>query len=80
MNKYQYALNDLINQNYDDIEVLQELVDKETPMRVIKLAENKYSCQKCAMAFELKTSIRNMFVNNQYCDVCGQKIDWSDEE
>lgn len=83
-NKYQEALNYLDwNCNVEHKEqqdLLQELVDRETPWKVIKVAENKYSCRRCSMAFELKTSISNMFVNNQYCDVCGHKLDWSDEE
>lgn len=87
MNKYEEALksfeeayrnvtsdDELTNEKRD---ALKELVDKETPMKPIHLGGNKYSCDKCSMAFELKTNTR--FVNNQYCDVCGQKLDWDIE-
>lgn len=87
-NKYQEALDELErayrNVTLDDDltndkrDTLQELVDKETPMKPIHLGGNKYSCKNCSMAFELNSKVR--FVNNQYCDVCGQKIDWSNDE
>ena len=95
MNKYQKALGYIVDNFLDDIGVIygkpnnletecvmviQELVDKETPMKPIQLEERKYSCPSCAMAFKLKTLVKNMFVNNQYCDVCGQALDWSEEE
>lgn len=83
-NKYQEALNELRqisaserqNKLYD---TLQELVDKETPMKPIKLGDNKFSCKSYAMAFTVKY-LKNRFISHTYCDVCGQKIDWSDEE
>ena len=85
MNKYQNALRKISRSigdhnwfNEYQINLLKELVDKETPMKPIYLGGNKYSCKNCSMAFELSSKVR--FVNNQYCDVCGQKIDWSDEE
>ena len=56
--------------------LMQELVDKETPMKPIHMGGRIYSCDRCAMAFEIP-KIR--FVGNQYCDVCGQKIDWTNE-
>ena len=80
MNKYQYALNDLINQNYDDIEILQELVDKETPFK----PTNKRPCFseegviwgncKCGNEIDYIKYLRDV----NYCSNCGQLIDWSD--
>lgn len=58
---------------------LQELVDKETPRKPIKLEDGKYSCDSCSMAFTVKC-LKNRFLSHTYCDVCGQKLDWSDEE
>ena len=89
MNKYQEALDYLRwigsdgyykKKREKSFDVLQELVDKATPMKPIQLEERKYSCPSCAMAFKLKTLVKDMFVNNQYCDVCGQRLDWSKDE
>ena len=92
MNKFQKSLHEIINatlmgmedEDVSYFEVIEEnfnnmaeLVKKETPMKPIHLYENRYSCDNCAMVFNLASKVR--FVNNQYCDVCGQKIDWSDE-
>lgn len=48
MNKYQEALNDVINNNLgnwkyknDSFYFLQELVDKQTPMKIVKLTDEK---------------------------------------
>lgn len=88
MSKYQYALNDLINQNYDDIEILQELVDKERPLKPkmndYKIArldkiigiEQTYTCPRCRNACleMLAVNKRNI---HRYCYDCGQKLDWT---
>ena len=79
MKKYQEALDrfeeafrnvtlddDLTNERQD---LLQELVDKETPM---KPKRNKRYCGNC-------DTVRLLPYDN-YCSNCGQKIDWSDEE
>ena len=55
------------------IETLQELVDKEKPMKVKHVVENgwhKYVCGSCDGELELK---------HCYCPECGQELDWSDE-
>ena len=88
-NKYQEALDNVRkayveSEHYDeeDINLLQELVDKATPK---KLSETKIqytieipaymvvkTCPKCNRKFDYK----NMGVN--YCSICGQHLDWSD--
>ena len=83
-NKYQEALNYLdwhcSVEHKEQQELLQELVDKETPLRVIKLKcyrnEEYNACPKCNT---------NVYIDDhdyylERCDVCGQKLDWSDEE
>ena len=78
--KYQDALNSL-NPNYiakkeyskeKAKEILQELIDKETPIKVVKweIAKPITRCPKCGAGVERKDS---------YCWECGQKIDWSEE-
>ena len=53
--------------------ILQELVDKEKPVKVERVEfgiENEYYCPKC------KCQPLTYF---DYCPTCGQKLDWSDE-
>ena len=81
MNKYQYALNDLINQNYDDIEILQELVDKEIPMKPIKMEKNYYICGSCEYHIPNSNESKTWHkIFQPYCTSCGQKIDWAENE
>ena len=82
MNEYEIALNNILKrvppmrkdgQSMTFIESytkLQELVDKETPMKVIHF----HHCPKC----EANVS-DEMSLDKHYCSNCGQKIDWSDE-
>ena len=84
MNKYQKALNN-IESGYvyhqrdaydDDFELLQQLVDKETPIKptnqvVIDFGlGNAGNCKACN---------REVNYQNKYCDNCGQRIDWREE-
>lgn len=57
-------------------DLLQELVDKATPMKIKEEwvgGEDddyvKYLCPKCHI---------DLYMNEKYCDNCGQKLDWSD--
>ena len=83
-NEYQEALDYLRwiggdgyykKQREKSLDVLQELVDKETPMkptyRDIGNWKNVSDCQKCG-----KTSL----IKRNYCGNCGQRIDRSEEE
>ena len=86
MNKYQKALDNFwlaINCNaipFDDVmkydlAILQELVDKETPMKRKKIYDellfSSYSiCPKC------NSKVSPICC---YCENCGQKLDWSDD-
>lgn len=78
-NKYQEALDCIINWTRpsertmleEDFETLQELVDKEKPMKpsmVWEHADPKTRC-KCSAG---------VIPANNYCWNCGQKLDWSD--
>lgn len=87
MNKYEKSLNNLESKNYndiqwfqeyyDDLDTLRELVEKATPIKPTHVHSDIYSCPECAVAFRLP---KNRFVHYQYCDVCGQKLDWSEED
>ena len=62
--------------------ILQELVDKETPMRVLvevwdlsSTDEKDILCPKCNA---LLGTTEEHYESN-YCYDCGQRLDWSDE-
>lgn len=62
---------------------LQELVEKATPKKPIKEENGKgitrYFCPNCSEMYEChwKDEIRN---EAPYCYLCGQAIDWSEED
>lgn len=59
-------------EDYERVKLLQELVDKEKPMKVKHVVENgwhKYVCGSCDGELELK---------HCYCPECGQELDWRD--
>ena len=70
MNKYQEALDNIKSGHYDeqDIATLQELVDKQKPMKPIIWEHKvvlKNRCSKCT---------EGLFPEDNYCSNCGQKI------
>lgn len=81
MNKYEEALhyfekyigvtdNTVTNQLVEEYtNILNELINKETPMKPIK---NDRYCGNC-------DKIR-LLPQDNYCKNCGQKIDWSKNE
>ena len=84
MNKYQEALHKVkfiiddewgngVSDKNEDIQVLQELVDKETPYKV-----DKYQMTGFAAVENCKCGKR---VNElqRYCMHCGQALDWRKE-
>ena len=75
--KYQEALIKLVAHNYSTrsekneyINTLQELVDKETPMKEVQKDEDSY-CPKCKALM--------MIMLPSYCWRCGQKLEWGDD-
>jgi hypothetical protein len=90
MNKYQEALNDVINNHKgfkvknDSFWLLQELVDKETPKKVEKdmvLEECDFSFNVYKKIIPICPSCKHIFLRKgqPYCSECGQKLDWSEE-
>lgn len=102
MNKYQEALDGL-KENIENItgtrietdedfygwiDTLQELVDKETPKKILakhyeKEGEKpyiKYVCPNCRDIQLSRVTEKNHPYENIYCNRCGQAIDWSDED
>lgn len=100
MNKYQTAMNvvrerpkisGFSSQNTDDLflGILQELVEKATPKKVIKLPKTKYGymhiCPICnnyigTIVYDTSARIIVEIEHDDYCCSCGQALDWSDED
>lgn len=100
MNKYQEALDSLNpnligEQKYTwrkSVEILQELVDKETPMKVNKKEFLECYCDDDFeyfphMTFYYKCPNRKCKLHHKYelsfdterCPICNQLLDWSDD-
>lgn len=89
MNKYQEALNRLkLQENWqegNELQILQELVDKEIPLKPALLVSHKkpnkrqYQCLRCGNACLVRYAPfeRN---ENRHCYDCGQAIDWTNDE
>lgn len=91
-NKYQKALGNLKQFNMHSfpvaslhswfsrqIETLQEIVDKETPMKPSVHGDDietvmYWKCSKC----KSRHLINKYSQRDKYCSCCGQKLDWSD--
>lgn len=89
-NKYQEAL-DTIRTYYDtwtgasigfmygkEINLLQQLIDKETPMLVTDIHVDEFYCPKCHS--EITHDINNYGARPRYCEDCGQRLDWGHYE
>lgn len=74
------SLNENAKPTKEIKEVLKTMIAKGRPKTPVHLRNNDFSCSTCSMAFELPTDIEWRFVNNSYCDSCGQKFDWSKYE
>ena len=60
-----------------ELDTLQELVNKETPMKVTDIHVDEFYCPKC------HSEISHDKYNSEhpkYCEECGQRLDWSDSE
>lgn len=79
MNKYQEAFDVMVNNMgdvgfYTEVTLMQELVDKATPKKVIDKKEElhgmSFICPNCGK------KVYTNFIRN-YCGECGQRLDWS---
>lgn len=101
-NKYQEALDrtkkvyevicdelrskELANKMNDDVEVLQELVDKTKPQKPIisyPMGDCYYTCPCCGNLLIEKRIVvspsgKKLIKNLSYCDRCGREMNWSD--
>lgn len=56
-----------------------QALEKQIPMKVVKVGKWRYKCPCCSESAE--TDCGDNFYNYRldYCNGCGQKLDWSDE-
>lgn len=93
MNKYQEVLNKIKNMGDKDLynerhlewcDTLQELVDKSTPKKVKSKTDKDgrflLVCPNCGDVYMKFWSDVETVSCRKYCDECGQKLDWSDED
>jgi predicted SprT family Zn-dependent metalloprotease len=91
LNKYQEALwnvtqklngNSLVDNYEKDLPILQELVDKETTMKVSIIDRPDlfyiYYCPDCGATLLVDRSGHPKHLFN-YCGKCRRKLDWSEE-
>lgn len=78
MNKYEKALEDLLNIGVDDapnqFDLIKELVERATLKKPIVskgIYGNSHICFKCNS---------RVFNKWKYCPNCGQTLDWSERE
>lgn len=90
-NKYQKALkrirNDYLNNHNPDCDILEELVDKATPLKpqeAYVVDGTYYICPCCGHIIEDFSNMQDKDLKkyvieiDKYCKTCGQKLDWSD--
>ena len=95
MNKYQNALNEIMNCagclgcTCENVDLLQEIVDKATAKKVIALPKKEYGytheCPNCeklvgTIVMSKNNEFRPYIEEDCYCPSCGQALDWSEEE
>ena len=101
MNKYQEALDkvleiatygEVMNETYNslfhsNVKKIQELVDKATPKKPIKLTYKlslddgwNYECPRCECAVGINTKAIDYTQEEGFCQTCGQALDWSKDE
>ena len=85
MNKYQEALDNIINwtrpnertSHEEDYANLQELIDKETPMLVVDIHVDEFYCPNCHA--EISHDSSNIY-HPRYCEECGQRLEWKEPD
>lgn len=100
MNRYQEALNCIhsaikyepreiidsnLNENLEHLKLLQELIDKATPKKVVMEAMDGFSAEEAShlVCPCCEKPIVNVWSKVEYkpnyCHYCGQRLDWGDD-
>ena len=62
------------------IEIAIQALEKQIPKKVVKDGKLSYKCPCCGESATTETGDSFIDYLLDYCDGCGQKLDWSDEE
>ena len=57
-----------------------QALEKQIPKKVVKDGKRSYKCPCCGESAKTETGDSFIDYRLDYCDGCGQKLDWSDEE
>lgn len=77
---YFEALSDW--RQYRKIGTLEECraaMEKQIPKKVVRYGNRNYKCPCCGESAKTETGDSFIDYRLDYCDGCGQKLDWSDE-
>ena len=70
---YPYYLKDDLEYK-ESIEILEELVERDTPK---KIGYNNYEKPYCPVCGEVQSPNVYAMMNNDFCPYCGQRLEWS---
>lgn len=82
----QFEENNIENVYEEEINILQELVDKETPKKPYYEGDGYadgvmvYDVARCPNCDNVFEEYENNGWGENYCHKCGQRLDWSDSE
>ena len=74
-NDFKFAEDD-----YKANEMAIQALEKQIPKKVVKDRKRSYKCPCCGESAKTETGDSFIDYRLDYCDSCGQKLDWSDEE
>lgn len=66
--------------DYKANEMAIQALEKQIPKKVVKDGKRSYKCPCCGESAKTETGDSFIDYRLDYCDGCGQKLDWSDEE
>lgn len=62
------------------LDVAIQALEKQIPKKVVKDGEQSYKCPCCGGCAKTETGDSFIDYRLDYCDGCGQKLDWSDSD
>lgn len=62
------------------LDVAIQALEKQIPKKVVKDGEWSYKCPCCGGCAKTETGDSFIDYRLDYCDGCGQKLDWSDND
>lgn len=67
-------------ENIQSVEKAVQALEKQIPKKVVKGGKQSYKCPCCGECAKTQTGDSFIDYRLDYCDGCGQRLDWSDEE